>query len=235
MKKNITMTISIGCVALILTMLMFTQFKTVDETDITAIETMRETELRAELANWKEKYEAIDLELQERENRIADYKNELNNGANSSELLSNEVKEAETFLGYTEVKGQGIIITLSDFDIYEVDYRDIIELVNELKNAGAEAISVNGERIVSTSYISVVDGNRILIDEKRITSPYEIKAIGDKKYLESMLTIKGGFKDRFEKQLKIEYTLDDNVVIPAYSKEINKLQYSQEYKEQEAN
>lgn len=235
MKKNITMTISIGCVALILTMLMFTQFKTVDETDITAIETMRETELRSELANWKEKYEAIDLELQERENRISDYKNELNNGANSSELLSKEVKEAETFLGYTEVKGQGIIITLSDFDIYEVDYRDIIELVNELKNAGAEAISVNGERIVSTSYISVVDYNRILIDEKRITSPYEIKAIGDKKYLESMLTIKGGFKDRFEKQLKIEYTLDDNVIIPAYGKEMNKLQYSQEYKEQEAN
>ena len=60
MGKNIKMTISIGCVALILTMLMFTQFKTVDETDIMAIETMRETELRSELANWKEKYEAVD-------------------------------------------------------------------------------------------------------------------------------------------------------------------------------
>ena len=59
LNKNITMIISIGCVSLILTMLMFTQFKTVDETDIVAIETMRETELRAELANWKEKYEEI--------------------------------------------------------------------------------------------------------------------------------------------------------------------------------
>lgn len=234
MKKNITMIISIGCVSLILTMLMFTQFKTVDETDIMAIETMRETELRTELASWKEKYDAIDTEIQERELRISEYKNELNNDANSTELLSNEVKEAETYLGYRDVHGEGIVITLSDLDS-PVDYQQLLELVNELKNAGAEAISVNGERIVSTSYISVVDGNRILIDEKRITSPYEIKAIGDKKYLESMLTIKGGFKDRFEKQLKIEYTLDDNVVIPAYSKEINKLQYSQEYKEQEAN
>lgn len=89
------MTISIGCVALILTMLMFTQFKTVDETDIMAIETMRETELRSELANWKEKYEAVDLELQEREQRISEYKNELNNGANSAELLTAEVKEAK--------------------------------------------------------------------------------------------------------------------------------------------
>ena len=53
LKAKITMTISIACTALILTMVMFTQFKTVDETDITAIETMRETELRSELASWK--------------------------------------------------------------------------------------------------------------------------------------------------------------------------------------
>ena len=56
MKAKITLTICIGCTALILTAVMFTQFKTVDQTDITAIETMREAELRTELANWKEKY-----------------------------------------------------------------------------------------------------------------------------------------------------------------------------------
>ena len=59
-KAKFTMTISIGCTALILTMIMFTQFKTIEETDITAIETMRETELREELADLKTKYEAID-------------------------------------------------------------------------------------------------------------------------------------------------------------------------------
>lgn len=117
MKKNITMIISIGCVSLILTMLMFTQFKTVDETDIMAIETMRETELRSELANWKKKYEEIETELQEREQRIAEYKAELNSDEDSSILLANEVKEAETYLGYTSVQGEGIIVTLSDRNI----------------------------------------------------------------------------------------------------------------------
>ena len=63
MKEKITMTISIGCAALILTMVMFTQFKTVDKTDITAIETMRETELRTELANWKTKYEEVETKM----------------------------------------------------------------------------------------------------------------------------------------------------------------------------
>ena len=233
LNKNITMIISIGCVSLILTMLMFTQFKTVDETDIVAIETMRETELRAELANWKEKYEEIDLELQEREKRIADYKEELSNDADSSILLSNEVKEAETYLGYTDVHGQGIKITLTGYDIHDVKYDHILELINELKNAGAEAISINDERVISTSYITVVEGNTLLIDEKRIAGPYEIKAIGDKKYLESMLTIKGGYIDQVKMYVQVDYTLEDNIIVPGYNREIKKMQYSQEYKEQE--
>lgn len=231
MNKNITMTISIGCVSLILTMLMFTQIKTVDETDIMAIETMRETELRAELANWKEKYDAIDTEIQERELRISEYKNELNNDANSTKLLSNEVKEAEIYLGYYDVHGEGIVITLSDLDS-PVDYQQLLELVNELKNAGAEAISINGQRIVSNSYISLINSSIILIDDVKTASPYEIKAIGDKKYLESALTIKGGYIDREKVSIKIDYRVEDNIVIPKYDGEIS-LKYSKEYKEKE--
>ena len=210
MKKNITMIISIGCVSLILTMLMFTQFKTVDETDIMAIETMRETELRTELASWKEKYDAIDTEIQERELRISEYKNELNNDANSTELLSNEVKEAETYLGYRDVHGEGIVITLSDLDS-PVDYQQLLELVNELKNAGAEAISINGQRIVSTSYISLINNSIILIDDVKTASPYI---------------------DREKVSIKIDYKIEDNIVIPKYDGEIS-LKYSKEYKEKE--
>ena len=62
-KGKLTMIISIGCTALILTMIMFTQFKTVEETDITAIETMRETELREKLSDLKLKYEEIKNEV----------------------------------------------------------------------------------------------------------------------------------------------------------------------------
>ena len=57
------LSISIGCTALILSMIMFTQFKTIDQTDIVAIETMRETELRTELAEWKAKYEEAETKV----------------------------------------------------------------------------------------------------------------------------------------------------------------------------
>ena len=66
LKNKIKMSISIGFVAFVLIVLMYVQFKTVEETDITAIETMRETELRSELASWKTKYEELTTKMQEK-------------------------------------------------------------------------------------------------------------------------------------------------------------------------
>ena len=63
LKTKIVMAISIGLSALILTMVIFVQFKTIDETDVTAIETMRETELRTELESWKTKFEEVEQKL----------------------------------------------------------------------------------------------------------------------------------------------------------------------------
>ena len=60
-KDKLILSISIGLTALVLSAVTFTQFKTVEQTDITAIETMRETELRTELASWKTKYDEIQL------------------------------------------------------------------------------------------------------------------------------------------------------------------------------
>lgn len=238
MKGKITMTISVGCTALILTMVMFTQFKTVDETDITAIETMRETELRTELASWKEKYEEIETKIEDTENKISEYNQELATNADASTILENEVKEAESYLGYTSLKGQGIEVTLKDNDMYNIDHSDLLSLINELNIAGAEAISINDERIVSMSDIALINNRIIVVNAKRIAGPYIVKAIGDKKYFESALTIKGGYIDRIKASQKdIEYEVSDNVVIPAYDKndDNNKqtLEYSKEYTEKE--
>lgn len=236
MKGKITMTISVGCTALILTMIMFTQFKTVDETDITAIETMRETELRTELASWKEQYEELEKKIEDRENKINEYKQELENDENESTLLESEVKEAESYLGYTSLKGQGIVVTLKDNDINIIEYEDLLRLVNELNIAGAEAISINDERIVSMSEITLINNRIIVVNANRISGPYVVKAIGDKKYLESALTIKGGYIDEIKVAEKdIEYETDDNVIIPAYDKKNAKLnfEYAKEYTEKE--
>ena len=65
MKGKLTITITIGIMFAILLYVMLVQFKTVEETDITEIENMREAELRTETANWKTKYEETSKKYEE--------------------------------------------------------------------------------------------------------------------------------------------------------------------------
>lgn len=234
MKAKITLIICIGFTALILTAVMFTQFKTVDQTDITAIETMREAELRTELSSWKTKYEDIETKIEERDAKINEYKQELNNGANSLKILEEEVKEAESYLGYTDVQGQGIIVTLKDTDMYNIENYELLKLVNELNIAGAEAISINDQRVVSSTDITLVNNRIILVNTKKVSGPYIVKAIGDKKYFESALTIKGGYIDEVKASGRdIEYKVEDNIVIPAYDGELTFKYAKENVKEKE--
>lgn len=218
MKGKYIMTVSIGLVALILTMVMFTQFKTVYQTDITAIETMRETELRTELSDWKNKYNEVQDRLRETESKITEYQSQISNSEESSNILAKDLSETEEYLGYTNLKGEGIVIKLEDNDFKQIERWDLLQLINELKLAGAEAISINDERVISTTEIATVGYQFILINGNRVPSPFIVKAIGNKKYLESAITIKGGYLDEMIVNEKtISYTVEDEIEVPAYN------------------
>ena len=220
MKNKLIFSIIIGFTALILTMVMFTQFKTVTYTDITAIETMRESELRTELANTKQKYEEVESKLQEVESKIAEHKAKINSNVDAATILIDEVKEAEMYVGYTNLKGEGIQIILDDNNLRTIESYDIIVLLNELRLAGAEAIEINGQRITAYSEIVDVNGN-ILVNTSKISSPYTVKAIGDKKYLESAITIKGGYyDDMIANDKTISYETSNRIEIQKYNKEL---------------
>ena len=212
------MIISIGAIALILTMVIFIQFKTVKETDITAIETMREAELRTELSSWKAKYDEISAKLEETEDKISNYRNDIENNEKNSKLLDQEYADTEKYLGYTDVQGEGIQVVLDDTEYKQVQSSDILSLVNELRLAGAEAISINDERVVSTTEIVNVDTRFVIVNGKRVVAPFTIKAIGDKKYLESAISIKGGYVDEIKaKEITINYSVEDKLTINKFS------------------
>lgn len=232
------MTVTIGLVCFVLAYVMFMQFKTVEETNITQIENMRETELREKLASWKEKYEETTLKLEETNTKLQEYKQKRESNQEASELLNQELLQAQTIAGLTDVTGEGVIITYYDDENSEIDKiedSDLIELINELRLAGAEAISINDQRIINMSDIINIniDGEEfILVNKKRVTSPYTIKAIGDQKYLESALTTKTiGFITRHQNA-----TLEkrNNIVINKYNGEI-KIKYATENTEKEEN
>ena len=215
-KEKIVMSITIGVVCILLISVMFAQFKTVEETDITGIETAREEELREMLANWKSKYEEASQKVEETRVKIEEYKNKAVSVEETNNLLDEELLQTNKLIGKTDVIGEGVIINLEDNENTQIEDTDLLKLVNELKLAGAEAISINDKRIVNMSEIVKVD-ETILINTQRVTSPYVVKAIGDKKYFESALTIKGGYIDEITGSGKdIEYNVQDNIVVPAY-------------------
>ena len=223
-KVNMGLIISIGLTSFILGLTMVIQFKTVIQTDITGIEVMREAELRTELASWKSKYEDASLKIEETEQKIDEYTKEIEENNNISELLSREVDEARTIAGYTDVTGTGIIVTVEDTSNAQVTAEDLMSLIDELKLAGAEAISINGQRIVSLTDFSNIDYKYIFVNTSRdlvrarIDSPYVIQAIGNQKYLESSINIKYGFLDNMKADgKKASYVLDDNIMIPKYA------------------
>lgn len=227
-KGKKIMTVTIGLVCFVLTYVMFMQFKTVEETNITQIENMRETELSETLASWKEKYQETAEKLEETDIKLQEYKQKRESNQEASELLNKELMQAQTIAGLTDVKGNGIIINYYDEDteIGKVTNSKLIELVNELRLAGAEAISINDQRIINMSDIinvNIEGEDFILVNTKRVTSPYTIKAIGDQKYLESALTTKTiGFVTRHPNA-----TLEkrNNIVINKYNGNI-KIKYA---------
>lgn len=201
------------------------QFKIVNETDITAIENMREAELKTELANWKEKYKETSIQYDETQAKIKEYKEKEQSDIESSELIKKELKQANTLLGKTDVEGEGIVITLRETNLEEtgmIDANDILDIVNELRNAGAEAISVNEERIINMSDIVFI--NEIFINKvngQKIEAPYVIKAIGNPSYLESALIGNGGPVDKMKK-IGHDITIEkpNKVTIHKYNGEI---------------
>ena len=227
-KEKIVMAITIGISAFILVAIIFMQFKVVQQTDLTSIETMTESELRSELLTWREKYSQLQEKQDEVSTKIKEYQEEYKSDEETERLLENELQALKVLLGETEVQGTGITVTISEDNIEDdkINYEDLLYIVNELKGAGAEAISINGHRIISRSDIVYIDvdgtDSYVKINGKRILAPYTIKAIGNQTYLESALLGVGGYVDELRKWgFDIQIKRSEKVKIEAYSNELS--------------
>ncbi len=205
--KNV-MIVTIAIICFLLMMVVFMQFKVTKKSKESNIDTMQEAELRQQLANWKTKYEETREKTLELSNTLETYKKESTSDINTKQVLEAEYKTLEQALGKTDVEGEGIIITIREKTIDELSENEAInklypgqltQIINTLKDAGAEAISINDERIIATSDIVMVGDVEdlttltIKINSKYIrTNEYVIKAIGDSSYLESSVLGKGG-------------------------------------------
>ena len=230
MKKNIkkgkiTMIITAGIACFVLVLVMTMQFKIVNEADITSIENMRKTELSTELANWKTRYNEVNKQYEETTAMIEEYKNNKESNEETSNLMDSELEQINMSLGKIDVKGQGILILINETDNEEIENitsDDLLLIVNALKLAGAEAISINDQRIINMSDIVFIDAAGIIrVNGERILAPYTIKAIGNSSYLESSLIGNGGVIDEMKKKDQdVTIHKENNITIPKYNDEI---------------
>lgn len=232
-KEKLVMSITIGIACFALMLVMFMQFKVVNQTDITAIETMRESELKLELASWREKYNQLNERYDEVATKIEEYKNESASDAKTAELLETELHQLNKSLGKTDVVGEGIVIQLVDKKGEElgdgayvdaIRAEDLTIIVNQLFAAGAEAISINGNRIITTTAIVDIGYTEFIrVNSKRIPdNTYVINVIGNPDYLKSAVLGKGGHVDEL-KELGHDTSVEENkkIEIEKYDGEIS--------------
>lgn len=231
---NIAMAIVMFIICVTLICIMFMQFKTVEETDITDIENMREAELRTTLSEWKSKYEELETKRNDTIKKIAEYNDKIDKNEEASELIDKELQQSNLTLGKTDVYGEGVVITLNDSEYEDILSTDLIDLVNELRYAGAEAISINDIRVISsTEIVDLNEYTSISVGGQRLSSPYVVKAIGNQTYLSSILNLKdSGFVDRYTNSgYEVKLETPKKVEILRYNGNLS-IKYLQENKEE---
>jgi uncharacterized protein YlxW (UPF0749 family) len=228
-KYSIIPYVLIGIAMFFLTMMLTAQMKTVNSTT-EIVQGKRESQLIDDLANLQRKYNELKIEHDESTKVVEEYQS---NSATNSELIASmqeTLKQLSISSGTENLKGEGVVIVLTDGNkALEPDLRqdslvhdsDVLTVVNELKAAGAEAISVNGQRIIAISAIRCV-GPVIQINYQKVAAPFTIKAIGNAQYLESALNIKNGVADLLKEiGIGVKITREKDVKIQKYDGALN--------------
>lgn len=142
---------------------------------------------------------------------------ELSGAENSATMLQSLVDDANRLRianGLVTVSGPGVEIVATG----PVSVLDLHDMINELRNAGAEALALNGQRIVSWSAISS-DGVNVTVDGQPAASPYRLEAIGNGRNLETALLRPGGLiglVQQGDPRIEIQVQVRDKVTLPVY-------------------
>ncbi|HAE43345.1 MAG TPA: division initiation protein [Clostridiales bacterium] len=188
-------------ISIFLGLVLALQFQLVRDTAGGIVFSQRINQLTSEIKNANEEKNQLIKDLDELEDRLREYENNAAEESIYIKSLRDELNKYRIMAGFTDVKGPGVIVTLdnppvenqlTEFSnnlVYNYEY--ILLVISNLNAAGAEAISINGQR--HTNYTEIVPvGTYLNINGVSVLPPIEIKAIGNTQTLESVLNFKGG-------------------------------------------
>jgi uncharacterized protein YlxW (UPF0749 family) len=187
----------------------------------------REDELVRILDDLSKQKDNLELELI-KQSQVLD---SLKSGSNeeAKKAAQNRIDQLILLSGTAPVTGRGIQVLITG-DVYSVSAFTVLDSVQELRDAGAVAIEINGNRVINSTYFNdTSDG--ITINQAKIRSPYRINALGDPETLATALKIPGGLAEKVTTSggqvvitqyatLVIESTVD--LITPQYAVPVTK-------------
>lgn len=205
--------ISIACVCMVLGFMLAIQFRATADLK-SSVSYQRVEELSARLVQ-------TERERDELRRQVDDLKMNAEN-PDSSQTVQN----LSDWSGTSALSGPGVIVTLDDSktvskagenpNLYLIHDDDLLRVINELRAAGAEALSVNGQRLVGTSEIRCA-GPTLSVNNVRSAAPFEIRAIGEPSSLENALKMRGGVAETLKVWgIQLDIRTSDTVKVPAY-------------------
>lgn len=218
-------TLSLLIIGLIIGLLITAQFKTPRQRILNPVEPF--SSLSSTREDLIAKVTVLKDALKSRRSENDALQTQLKQNKKSAEGLVEQFNELKQKVGLTELVSRGVVVSLADSSlagelsidsiVHAADLRDI---VNTLWNAGAQAISINDERMVAnTSIDSIV--NIVLVNNTRITSPFVVKAVGDPKILAESVESTNNLNDLYRRKKNFGVILNvekaKEVTIPAFT------------------
>lgn len=213
MKINRNFSITLVC--LILGIVIAWQFKSINNNQKTSnFDKMTLNQLRDELILEKQNTELLIKRNDELKTENLKYESAKGNDSVKTKLLQDELGRVRTIAGLVDVKGKGLKVTIDLGESTFIEDLDILRVINELRASDAQAISINDERIISMSEVRTA-GRYIMVNQKQLLPPFEIKAIADSDKLEHALSMMDGIIDVLKGyQLDVKVEKSDNLTIP---------------------
>ena len=208
-----------GILCLILTFAITVQLRVSSLSESESSQTKITDKLKDEIFRLNDENVKLAEKFQNTTSELDDARNQAAQNDSSSKDTSELIKKYTIVSGKTDVTGQGIIIkyTPSDYETKVDIVKDLRDIVNEIKNAGAEAIEINNQRIVGTTAIEMVK-NKIEINDTEVSGNFIIKAIGDSNIMYSGLIRPGGTIENIrESGVNIEINSENTIKINKYN------------------
>ena len=190
-----------------------------DREEANPLEAEEEADLARILTGLNDEADALQAELAELRVQLNELRRSSESDAAAAAAVDQQLRSLEVLAGTTPVTGPGIVVTISDPD-GTLTYDAMIDIVQELRDAGAEAIAINDERIGVATSFAERDG-RITANGRPLSSPYRVVAIGQAATLEGGLKIPGGAIDAItalSDEVRVDVAKLAKVDLPALSR-----------------